>query len=100
MLCLLYGPREDVQHSYTFEKEGRDVSTKHPKATIIAASCAVMEGPSSTHKMKVGTCVHAISPAEGQQLARHLHITVSQGFGGPEARLAAVAHAYASRDNH
>jgi hypothetical protein len=24
------------------------------------------------------------------------HITVSQGFGGPEARLAAAAHAYAS----
>jgi hypothetical protein len=25
------------------------------------------------------------SPAEGQQLARHLHITVSQGFGGPRS---------------
>jgi hypothetical protein len=24
------------------------------------------------------------SPAEGQQLARHLHITVIQGFGGPQ----------------
>ena len=33
---------------------------------------------------------------EGQQLARHLHVTVSQGLGGPEARLASAAHAYAS----
>jgi hypothetical protein len=29
-------------------------------------------------------------------LPRHLHITVSQGLGGPAARLAAAAHAYAS----
>ena len=37
------------------------------------------------------------SPAqqEEQQLA-HLHVTVSQGLGGPEARLASAAHAYAS----
>jgi hypothetical protein len=25
------------------------------------------------------------SPTEGQQLARHLHVTVSQGFGGPRS---------------
>jgi hypothetical protein len=36
------------------------------------------------------------SPAEGQQLTRHLHVTVSQGLGGPEARPASAAHAYAS----
>jgi hypothetical protein len=33
-------------------------------------------------------CPHSATPpptAEGQQLARHLHVTVSQGFGGPRS---------------
>jgi hypothetical protein len=33
---------------------------------------------------------------ERQHLARHLHVTVSQGLGGLEARLASAAHAHAA----
>ena len=59
----------------------------------LLACCHLSSVSPSSHPP---THAHPVPHTSHNPLARHLHVTVSQGFGGLEARLASAAHAYAS----